>query len=488
MARKKYIEEVKLTDNDRIQGTAINPFRLTVRDFLQDNAKNNVFRFFSDCEKNENKNCAEELIVNISKEFQPDINSIQTGNYVGKFEYNGIGFDIQSRFGEAFLKRMLNFANDVFLNDVDAFGDKKKPETLDFTRFIIFYLFLQSLEKAYLLGLPRNYHNVYHHEMRLKGRMEINRHIRHDIPFLGKISSVSRELVEVQEILDVLHKAVTCIEREERKIKLELEKKAKKTNQKSDKKEPNKQEKNVNVLLTKNIKHIRPHLQEMKSGSYVSSKTIAKAKLSKALINPIFSPYKMVLRYAEYIIKMDSLRDSKNQEDPYPNFLVNVAELFEIYVTKLLQKAFPDWDVSSPKESLYEHPIFFTRKIIPDIVMQKGNNVVVFDTKYKRMNYQGSNNNGMGDVDRNDFFQINTYMSYYQQQEKNVIAGGLLYPLSKDHVESECHSYNWLGNSKIKFIVDGIRVDDTSIDDMEKITSAEDDFIKRIQYRVINDR
>ena len=104
------------------------------------------------------------------------------------------------------------------------------------------------------------------------------------------------------------------------------------------------------------------------------------------------------------------------------------------------------------------------------------------------MNYQGSNNNGMGDVDRNDFFQINTYMSYYQQQEKNVIAGGLLYPLSKDHVESECHSYNWLGNSKIKFIVDGIRVDDTSIDDMEKITSAEDDFIKRIQYRVINDR
>ena len=28
------------------------------------------------------------------------------------------------------------------------------------------------------------------------------------------------------------------------------------------------------------------------------------------------------------------------------------------------------------------------------------------------MTMQGKNKNGAGDVDRNDFFQINTYMSY----------------------------------------------------------------------------
>jgi 5-methylcytosine-specific restriction enzyme subunit McrC len=40
----------------------------------------------------------------------------------------------------------------------------------------------------------------------------------------------------------------------------------------------------------------------------------------------------------------------------------------------------------------------------------------------------------MGDLDRNDFFQINTYMSHYQnhQSNYNLIAGGLLYPIGEE--------------------------------------------------------
>ncbi len=171
------------------------------------------------------------------------------------------------------------------------------------------------------------------------------------------------------------------------------------------------------------------------------------------------------------------MKRKKNGNKECYGFIINVAELFEIYVTKLLQKSFPEWTVSSPKITLYDNPkLFFSRKIIPDIVMQKDNDVVVFDTKYKRMNYQGNSSNDMGDLDRNDFFQINTYMTYYQQQGMKLLCGGLLYPLSGEHDLNICHAENWLGNTSVKFLIDGIKVDDNS----ELLIKEEDNFIKRL--------
>jgi len=423
---------------------------LNIGNFLDENP-NRLLSFYNDEGKYRAKNNDDELVVAVSHEGEHRTPSIQTGNYLGRFQYDGLNFNIQSRFGEPFLKRMLNFANDIYLDDVDAFSIK--TEDVDYSRLILYYLFVQSLEKAYLLGLPRIYRNVQHHDMCLKGRIDINHYIQRDIPFVGKISSVSRELGEVQEIVDVLHKAVSVIT------------------------------KRADPALTKNIAHIKPHLREVNSGKYVSAHAIAKAKASKALLNPIFSPYKKTLLYAEYIILLDSLQEATSKSnEQYPNFLVNVAELFEIYVTKLLQRSFPEWSVSSPKLELYDE-MFFSRKIIPDIVMQYENRVMVFDTKYKRMAYQKNNDFGMGDLDRGDFFQINTYMSYYQQKGMKLLCGGLLYPLSDRHKKEKCHSLNWLGNSDVKFIVDGIEVKNKSIDG---ILYEEKRFIERIESILVD--
>lgn len=439
----KEISTPFFSKNDDIK----NDLHLTLGDFLEEKETTTLFSFFGDDkEKCNSKNGPDELLVALTRrEGKP---YIQTGNYIGKFRHKGVDFEIGSRFGEAFLKRMLNFANDVYLDDIDVFGEQANKS--DFSKFILYYLFVQSLEKAFLLGLPRAYQSVLHHEMRLKGRLDINRFIKQDIPFVGKIASVSRDLCEVQVIVDVLHKAVALIERD-------------------------------GNAMTKNITHIKPHLREAKSGDYVSRQTIVKAQSSKALLNPIFAPYKKVLRYAEYIIRLNGLQESATaSKDSYFGFLVNVAELFEIYVTKLLQREFPDWNVSSPKIELYGEQFdkkFYARKIIPDIVMQRGSQVLVFDTKYKQMLYRGKGLYGMGDVDREDFFQINTYMSYYQQQGKTLLCGGLLYPLSGEHQVAQCHSAHWLGNTAVGFIVDGIVVGE----DIKTVKTGEKDFIQRVR-------
>lgn len=385
---------------------------------------NTFFSFFKDEEKKEHKN-QDDLVISIKKDGERYL--AQTGNYVGKFKWHGLEIDIKSRFSNVFLERMLNFANDVFLDDASITGDKTDDE-LDISKYIIYYMFVQNLEKAFLLGLPKAYRSINHHEMKLKGKIDINKFIKYDIPFQGKVSSVSREQKEIQEIIDTLYKAVKIIEK--------------------------------NKFNTKNISHIKTHLKQHRSNKFVSNETINKALKSKALQNPIFAPYKKVLEYARFIINGNNIEEKSDGKNETYGFIINVAELFEIYITKLLQKEFSAWSVESPHLRLDEKfgkTYLYSRKIIPDIVMTNGSDVMVFDTKYKRMYFNYIKGNG-ADVDRNDFFQINTYMNFYNNQEQyNLIAGGLLYPIEENKEKStNGHSQNWFGKADTKFIVDGI--------------------------------
>ena len=123
--------------------------------------------------------------------------------------------------------------------------------------------------------------------------------------------------------------------------------------------------------------------------------------------------------------------------------------------------------------------------------MIKDNDIMVFDTKYKKMQMRDRYQNG-GDVDRNDFFQINTYMSYYQNQNLNVKIGGLLYPIEKSFIENKniCHSETWFGNPNTKFIIDGIDLSnlEEANDDENKfdpILKREQEFLERVK-RLLN--
>ena len=79
------------------------------------------------------------------------------------------------------------------------------------------------------------------------------------------------------------------------------------------------------------------------------------------------------------------------------------------------------------------------------------------------------------DVDRNDLHQIHSYSGYYRN---NLIASGLLYPLSKDIKEPHTETLYGNNSNEIKFIVDGIYVrNDQS---MKALIEAEKVFIQRI--------
>jgi hypothetical protein len=97
------------------------------------------------------------------------------------------------------------------------------------------------------------------------------------------------------------------------------------------------------------------------------------------------------------------------------------------------------------------------------------------------MKFQGGIGDGKyGDLDRSDFFQIHTYISYYQNNGFNVIAGGLLYPMEEVYNESKCLSQTLFGKGNTtKFIVDGIEL--LKAKSMKSIKCREKRFINRIK-------
>ena len=100
---------------------------------------------------------------------------------------------------------------------------------------------------------------------------------------------------------------------------------------------------------------------------------------------------------------------------------------------------------------------------------------MVWDAKYKRMKFD------YFDYDRADFFQIHTYINYYHQN-KNVIAGGLLYPLSKEfstdrQLKNKSETLFSQESTNTKYLVDGIDYTDLS---EERIRKEETNFLNRI--------
>jgi len=367
---------------------------------------------------------------------------VQTGLYAGVLFYKGCKINITTKYGDAFLMRMLNFVNDVYVDYEQV--KAKKDETENQFLFIIAYLFIQSLEKAAVLGLPQNYQKHQERSHKVRGSIDFNDFIKRDIPFQGKLTSTFRERMYVQEIMDVLYLAL-------RKL-----------------------EKVFGKEIHSRLLGLSQLLKQQYSGRFASYETIQKAKAHQTINNPMYSGFKKVLEYAEIILlDKDLMPDNDKQQMATTGFLFDIAELYELYLEKLLSRNFPDWAVSGQEELPIYQQQFYIRSMFPDIVMKHrlSGKVVVFDAKFKKMEMRNE------DVDRADLHQIHSYSGYYK---KDLIASGLIYPLSKEINTDKAYSKSIYGNNEneTQFIIDGIYVSENHT--MQDLIKNEEAFVRRL--------
>lgn len=382
------------------------------------------------------------------------------GRWVGEntFSYNKKEYRISvaPRFGVESLYPMFEEIFSINILDNKSEQDTKDENSL--LQVLLPLIWSQKLGNANKYGIPRTTVDVLHKGQSVKGRLLIRKSI---LPFFREqaIVSATREKKVDETICRIILQADAIIK------------------------------KRFGQLRFSNMSDNAINAIENFKAACIPDKRVTPGDYANIHYKAIYQSWKDIVDLSWKIIQHNVNFSQKNSETKKGfSLFFDMAEIWEMYLRSLLRKCFPDWKVWSVDESTIPtyDSTFFKRHIIPDIVLERGNEVVVFDAKWKQMSFNKK------DVDRSDFFQIHSYIHYFQMLGKTVKAGGLLYPISRQKIEEEQLKKNYsrglygLSGSQIPFIIDGICFGEEVNDDVDVkkykdfFTSQIDAFIKRI--------
>jgi 5-methylcytosine-specific restriction enzyme subunit McrC len=321
-------------------------------------------------------------------------------------------------------------------NNISSILDKLLP-----------YIWTNKLGTANKYGVPRHSQNIYHKGATIKGKLDVRKSI---IPLFRQkeVVSVSKEKLVNETIAQIILQAKQLLER------------------KLDKNFYKKNDSAYNAILNFETAGFQQY-------------RITEYEYQKIQYKSIYQSYKDIVDFSWQILKHKNLNQDSDNENKGFSLFVDMAEIWELYLSSLLKTHFSEWHVESPKINIYSAKSY-SRLIIPDIVMSKGNNIVIFDAKWKTMKYM------YNDYDRTDFFQIHTYISYYQNiDKKNIAIAGLVYPLSEKYKNEISEGLFGHINNSIKFAIEGIDLNEIKstkpIDDNIRLfEKSEKEFIDRI--------
>lgn len=375
------------------------------------------------------------------------------GRFIGEavFEFNNLKYKIiiHPRFGNTQLFRMLEEVYNIRLPQSNN-NLEKQTEYKYLIKKIISFLWLNLLSKANKHGIPKNNSIKIQKGATIIGKFDIRKSI---LPIYTeeKIISKFHEKTPNKTITSILKNAHRIL-----KAEYHL----------------------TNEMISMSSKNAIEQIYTSK----IDNRFISENDYTKIQYRDIYLSYKPIVDLSWDIIKKKNFSNSEDNNKQGLSFFIDVAEIWEMYLRSILKRRFlkDGWIIRNDKISTYKDKDF-SRTLIPDIVLEKGNDVMVWDAKYKRMEFV------YFDYDRADFFQIHTYITYFKQS-KNVVAGGLLYPLSKEfdsyrQLRNKANSLYAEEKNNIQFVVDGI--DYSNLTD-EKIKYEEVNFLDRISAIINN--
>jgi 5-methylcytosine-specific restriction endonuclease McrBC regulatory subunit McrC len=361
------------------------------------------------------------------------------GRYIGNVNFTlgkkDYSIHIRPRFGDTVLLQMF----EELFNIKFSSGNSSFKTTYNsyYLKLLISFIWLQKLANANRHGLPRIKCMDTNEGYTVKGRISLQQSI---VPIheTGKVVSARKEKVFDNVVIRILYKAYGVLTKEYQLGLLKIP---------------------ANALdAIQNIKY-----------QNLDNRFISQYEYQSIRYHPIYQNYKDVIDFSWQIIQTQPGYSNNNTKSNVSGFFLDMAEIWECYVRAIIKKHFQieGWQIVESQYEIYSER-FYRRKIIPDIVIKKGESYCVFDAKYKDMKYR----QGFTDVDRDDFFQIHTYIAYLQSKG-SVILGGLLYPSTGNGNFVEIKPTQLFGSdySATHFVVDGPDVTAESINSIRFLSN-----------------
>lgn len=326
-----------------------------------------------------------EVIDNTTMYGRPIINSCRffTSHYVGTFSSNNVKIIIRPRFGNGIISYLIGYASNLYL----PLGKSDVDKSSENPYWLIALLWRSMLSKALTEGqIPRNYIRETKNIRHFRGRLDLSKHIHTNLTDASRFfctysklsidNTINRTIRYTMEILR--EKSVDAIIGEFTNYDKRLE--------------------------ALGVKLCKVYPQEIDSIKY----------------NKLNAIYKGVMNLSRLIISNHQMQSTSQLCNTGLSYFIDIAELWEVYLLKLLQRNLPECHVYSPNalggEHLLENGF---REIRPDIVIEKDKEVVmIIDAKYKF--YQQFGKTAGEGVQREDLYQMTSYLYHYGREDKQI--------------------------------------------------------------------
>lgn len=362
-----------------------------------------------------------------------------------------VNIRISPRFGVGIFNYLISFAYGIYLPKGFSNSSSHNSDSL----WLITLMWKATLEKALTKSqIPKEYQKQSKNLETYKGQLNIAKHLHHNLFDKSKFYCDYRKLTMNTLVNQTIRYTYKLLEK---KGYANLLKDISEYEQ---------------MLQSFGVENQKPTLQMIKNISY--------SKLNIA--------YKKVMELSSLIIKSQSKSTiNKSFTNDSFSYFLDIAEVWENYLLKLLQKNLPEYEIYSPNEkggiSLFYDG---SREIRPDIIIKKDNKVIaVLDAKYKHYNKIGKYADIDKSVSRDDLYQMATYLYHYGNKNENIV-GLFISPIKQS--EENPKLLNNTTNHKIG--VFNLNIEQFNSEDcnfsMEKVKEEEKVFIKKIKG-ILND-
>lgn len=312
--------------------------------------------------------------------FDPLNFTLTTGNLIGCVKSSGYTLQVSSRFGDEFLKYII----------ADADGFAELPEYGGTERggyeWLLIYLWLVKLKKAFRLGLPKAYTTRLETLRQVRGRLDpLDYFLNHE---RGRYRCIYREHTYDNDTTRLIARTLQHLDARRGSYAFLQE------------------------------SHTLTQIFQIATQGHRSE--LKELLATEPVRNPYFADYNPVVALSKRIL-LNELSDFGDKSQTSA-FFFDISMLFEYFVRKLLKRAgvalhskkFPDLTIPS---GVLNH----RRSLIPDLIFDVDGATYVFDVKYKSFDFEGG-------VKREDLFQLHTYLG--QVSNSYDVAGcGFIYPI-----------------------------------------------------------
>lgn len=319
------------------------------------------------------------------------------GRYVGSLTFEGRRLDIRPRFGENTLRAWFAGAFNLTLAETEG----KLVEDDWFVPWLLASVWSRAFVSAARHGLPALKTDIRESGLSVKGRLDVRGTILLRAAGLPGAVSLRRE----KSLENPIAAAVVAAHAELSRwlgSRREAE------------------------WLPERVKELLPHLV---AAVGVRPRVPTQIEIDRVRLTPITAGFRPLAELSARIASRRGLAGSASDEGACKGVLLDVAELWELYVLAVLRRTWPRAEIRHGTRESSMHALLRNEQgeqlgfLKPDFIIRRnGKTTAVMDAKYKRLRPTPWN----AAPQREDLYQLAAYLGRYG--EAGPVLGSLIYP------------------------------------------------------------